>query len=539
MKQSITSINRPLLPVASVWMTGMIVAIFAWEIWDNKVYLDSYKGIGGYFVAICIATLIIFTIKGNLGAICRRICVFCLIFCIAAIKMGMFLSEHQPFPIEQLHITTDPLTIKAGIETRFKPTRTQNYLQASVQVLDIKERNLLNCRNLQALLILSKSATRQVPKPGELIQFKGTVKKITLKSDQFELLYPISRLNEPQLTIFIVDSQKQSAKNLVNETNIQILRTPNQPLTHIRDTILFKLESVTSSQDVTFLAGLVFGITDMMDPSLQDAYSILGISHLLAVSGMNIELLVRPCLWLLRKIRVWYRAAVLITICMIVFYGLLTDGGPSVVRAEIMGVTMLLSGLFQRKPDPLSALGLSCIICLWIDPTNLVNVGFEFSFLASLFLILFSAFLGTFLKRYKIPHGPAVAVFAAATAATLPIELYVFQQWSPYSIATNLILEPLMPVTMVTLLLVILSCFLCWPLAVVLGMILHGIVWILTIPVKWLFHHGVPILQVQQNEAIWSFAIYGIVAVFLGWGGKIGKTMHMDSGSGKDRNTET
>ncbi|UOF88904.1 ComEC/Rec2 family competence protein [Fodinisporobacter ferrooxydans] len=277
-----------------------------------------------------------------------------------------------------------------------------------------------------------------------------------------------------------------------------------------------KLRNVLPEEDVSFVFGLMFGDTHGIRPDVKQSFTILGISHILAVSGMNIELLICPLQWTFRFFRIPFRASNALTCVLITCFGWLADGGASVMRAVLAGNIKLIGDICNRKSDPLTALACSSLVCTWLNPFSIADLSFEFSFMASLFLILFSS---SFQKRFmNIPllRHMNMEIYCAATAATIPIQLYVFKQWSPYSVLANLLYEPLIPLVMIAILILLATSLVLPPIAYGMGFILHPLLWILDVPPVWFMNHaGIYIVSFNQQEVTWSLGIYALAAAWL------------------------
>jgi ComEC/Rec2-related protein len=511
-------VSRPLVPLAVIWIGGMTSAVFAvdlqtWWGLSNHWFLIFWIGILG----IVFSGLMIRRDKRERGRfVWTSFGVYGIAFVVASawsFLYGIYPAIQRGVPASFFHHLC---TLEAEVVSLPMPVQDRKTYQIKVQTHWIEANTRIHKRVNGVVAVSPSSFSRLSLQTGQVIQVTGILKPVVLQHSNFDIWRPIRKQSDIQ---FVLDPKQQTkgAKPHMSPNLIRILPGSLPLRIQIRNSILNKIEEITSKADRIFLQGVLFGITDAMEPDLREAYTLLGISHLLAISGMNIELVIRPCMWVLRILRVRNPLAVIVTACLIVGYGKLTEGGPSVDRAVIMGVVMLGAHVFRRKADPLSALSFSTILCLLIDPTNLGNVGFHFSFLASLFLILFSTYLTTVFRNLRVPASSAIAVYVAATAATLPIQLYVFRLWSPESVFLNLMLEPLLPVGMVCSLLAAFASFLCLPLASVLGYFLHGFAWMMTVPAKWLYEHGILVLQVEATEAVWSYLIYGMMGIVLFW----------------------
>ncbi len=131
---------------------------------------------------------------------------------------------------------------------------------------------------------------------------------------------------------------------------------------------------------------MFFGRRDALTPDDRDAFAISGTAHLLAISGLHIQL-VCALFWRMlgwaglsrRKSAGWVLAG-----CAA--YCLLTGSSPPAVRATVMFAAYVAATFFQREAEPLSALASAALIILSYSPHDLFSVGFQLSFLAVLSL---------------------------------------------------------------------------------------------------------------------------------------------------------
>ncbi|BAU15678.1 ComEC/Rec2-related protein [Leptolyngbya sp. NIES-3755] len=169
---------------------------------------------------------------------------------------------------------------------------------------------------------------------------------------------------------------------------------------------------------------------------LKNAFSKIGLSHALAASGFQVSLILSVLLTLTQRlpgaVRFGIGAAGLI-----VFMGL-TGMQPAVFRAVVMGFAVLFGILFERRVKPLNSLLIAAIILLVINPLWIWNLGFQFSFLATLGLLVTVPAITKRLDWLPTVIVPAIAVPIAALLWTLPLQLFAFGMVSPYCIPANI-----------------------------------------------------------------------------------------------------
>ena len=190
---------------------------------------------------------------------------------------------------------------------------------------------------------------------------------------------------------------------------------------------------------------ILYGDKSYLSTEDLNDYRNTGVVHLFAVSGLHVGLLVAVLVWLLSKCSVKGRAQ-FVTITVFLFvYCLLCSFTPSVVRASIMAICLLLSKLFSRKYDPLNALSLAGIILLALSPMSLFSTGFQLSFCATFGIIFLSRLFNLvhFKNSFVQELWNAVRITISAQMGVAPLIFYYFGWISAWSILANLLLVPL------------------------------------------------------------------------------------------------
>ena len=199
---------------------------------------------------------------------------------------------------------------------------------------------------------------------------------------------------------------------------------------------------------------------------------------MLAVSGSHITYIISAFSILMEKKN--KRITKILTIIFLIFFMALTGFTASVVRASIMGILILTSGLVHRKSDTINNLGISSLIILICNPYTIIDAGFWLSFAGTMGIILLEEPINSYFQKFKIckikPISWIINSFTITFAANIiiiPIMAYMFSTFSMTFWISNILAAPVMEfVTIYGFLIYFISIFLL-PLAKFLGIILN------------------------------------------------------------------
>jgi len=196
--------------------------------------------------------------------------------------------------------------------------------------------------------------------------------------------------------------------------------------------------------DISMLMqGMVLGTRTNLAEEVINDFQRTGVFHLLAISGFNIGIIIILCFFVLSLCRVKPKLKASITICIVLFYVLITGAAPSAVRAGIMGVIYLLAIVLDRENDVFSSLACAALLMLIYNPFYIYDVGFQLSFAATLGIVLWTSRLKQCFNRLPTWLANLLAVSCAAYLATLPIIIYHFYKVSLVGLVANILIVPL------------------------------------------------------------------------------------------------
>ena len=222
----------------------------------------------------------------------------------------------------------------------------------------------------------------------------------------------------------------------------------------IRHRITETFARILPSEEATFLSGLTIGARGEFSPELSDAMQKSGTTHLVALSGYNISILV----YVVMSTLLFFmprRAALVVATHVIIGFVMMTGAESSVVRAAIIGFIILASFEIGRVRDFRNIILASCLLMVLLSPKVLVfDIGFQLSFLSLLGIVYIGPLL---MHAFGVKEGEnagflswktsAIATLSAQLA-TLPILIGSFGYFSPISLFSNIAILEFIPITM-------------------------------------------------------------------------------------------
>lgn len=219
------------------------------------------------------------------------------------------------------------------------------------------------------------------------------------------------------------------------------------------------LNSFMSETNASLAYSVLFGDRSNLDDGVRQNFSVSGIAHLLAVSGLHIGFICAILLFALQKLRPFYKFIIIAIFLGI--YATLCNFSPSVVRASIMCLAFLGFGLLGKQYDFLNSIGIAGIIILLIWPCSVFDPSFQMSFLSVLAIGMMLKPLSKLFQKIKIPKklAEAMAIDLSTTLAILPIMAIYYGNLSALCWFANLICIPLFAMAYMFLFVLTFVCF--------------------------------------------------------------------------------
>ena len=309
----------------------------------------------------------------------------------------------------------------------------------------------------------------------------------------------------------------QNINGTINSSNIKVLEKnkANKIMARIfkiKEKIRNRAHTILKDKSYSIFLALILGDTSCIDEQTQENFRDSNMSHILAISGMHISYIVIGITIVLNK-SLGKKLSKIITIFILLIYILLTGFSPSIVRASIMGIMILLGGIIHRKNDVFTSMSISLFIILIYNPYLITNMGLQFSYIGTLGIILFRNNVLKILnkgKKNKSKIKEILSVTISAQILIFPLMIFHLNTFGIYFLITNVLISLIIgPV-------------------IILGFILLSIFNFIIYVVSKIFNLGIELILIISNIAklpfskiyirtpkIYEILIYYIISFFI------------------------
>ena len=216
----------------------------------------------------------------------------------------------------------------------------------------------------------------------------------------------------------------------------------------VRNDISIRFLSVLGIEKGSLVNGLLLGLKSEIPACIADLFRQLGVSHLLAVSGLHVGLITLILYQVLLTLSIPRIPRVFLITGFLIFYCFLTGGSPSVIRSSLMSVMLIISPVLKRRYVALNAVAASAVILLLVNPFMIRDLGFQFSYTA-----VFGILMAYPKIRKQLPVKnlnniwkyvlDMISVSLSAALFTAPVALFYFNSVQLASMFLNLLVIPL------------------------------------------------------------------------------------------------
>ncbi|MDR6846770.1 ComEC/Rec2 family competence protein [Flavobacterium granuli] len=223
----------------------------------------------------------------------------------------------------------------------------------------------------------------------------------------------------------------------------------------LRTRIIQNLEkSKFNNKELNVAVALIMGQQQDIDPEIIQDYQYAGAVHILSVSGLHIGFILLFVSFALKPFPNTKKGTfvkLLITLAIMLLFGILAGLAPSVVRSVTMFSFVAIGQYLRRSVNIYHTLLVSVLLILLFQPSFLFDVGFQLSYVALFFIVWLQPLIANLWQpKNKIVNyfWDILTVSLAAQIGTLPLSIYYFHQFPGLFFITNIIVIPFLSIIM-------------------------------------------------------------------------------------------
>jgi competence protein ComEC len=436
---------RPVIPLLTALLCGMIVAPawpgFCW--WAAAV------------LALSSARLIV-CIRLHKSCCLAPLCMF---MALGYLSLQTWLTP--PYPANHVGQFSDDRKHRLSGTVAGRPVQYNGRLRFFLEAEEIEQSRAAVAVVGKIRVTVTGDRGRPLPeiRPGDRITLNGRIR-------------PIRNFNNPGG----FDYQRYMAFKAIRHSTycraagLTVLESaPPGPfgriIENLREEIVALIATTPEGDQRGVMQALLIGERSQIAPDLRHAFHRVGVSHLLAISGLHVGIVATLAFFLFQRLfaavpallwSAWSRKlAAVCAFLPVLLYACLSGMSPSTQRATLMVGVFLSTFLFQRDQDAINTLAAAALAILIISPPAVFTISFQLSF-AAVFWILYgmkqassrgpggaNPQTGGPLHRFLSRGLKFVLVSTFATLGTVPLVLLHFNHISLIGIPANCVLVPL------------------------------------------------------------------------------------------------
>lgn len=421
-KKGVTVIKRPVFWILLAFVLGEVIAVFDLNIAVpcivlaiiviRKIIIKAYEDMGA-FVVIFFTLITGFMLMSN--EITTRNHIYDL-------KENTVIVQGKIYKIENTAFGTNIYLKGVEVENGEKSVSVKRIFVNTEKIPNVKIGNIIKVR-------------------GKLRQFEEAANKGNFDSRKYYLSLGFYEKIEAG-TIEVINSDYSGIR---------------QGLYELRMEIIERLEKLCSDNNGIFsiinnkngiIGAIILGDKTDIDSDIKELYSVSGIAHILAISGLHISFIGMAIYrFLRRRFRFLFSAAV--SIPVVLSFGIMSGFGISTIRAIIMFILKIIGEVLGRKYDAITAISLAGLVLLVQNPFVVCNSGFQMSFGAIIAIVLILPIVEEILNT----DNKIIKVLSANFTISLvmnPILAWNYYELPTFSFLLNIVVVPLMSVVIVS-----------------------------------------------------------------------------------------
>lgn len=438
----------PALTIATLFSFGILIG--------KKIDLPT-----AFLFAIattCVVVAIIYLVRTRTrkdDSIALSICLLVLILSVGAFKISVDSDSSSSSTIR----TTGLVEVTGRViepPTRFN-ARTRFTLKALV-ISDSGEARSIETNTLVTVTRRKRDSVEVVFPYGSIVRLKGQIGRPSAERNPGE--FDARKYYEAQGVSFVMRVKGYENIAVIDSNSIDNAYTwlMKRVVVPVRSYMLALIDQTVGGEEGELLKGIYIGERGGIPFATRTAFANSGISHILAVSGSNVIVVLLFCSILFNLLRMPRSLSIVLTLAAILFYMLLTGSQPPIVRATVMAFVFQLGKLLGEKSNGLNSLGVSALLILGYDARQFFDVGFQLSFAAVLSLVYLYPIAVSWLPSFRrgswwrklIDYSAKLVVATfVATVGTLPMIAVYFGRVSIVGLLTNVLVVPLVGASVV------------------------------------------------------------------------------------------
>ena len=324
-----------------------------------------------------------------------------------------------------------------------EPDRRPLQTKYTVGVEDILQEDGMIQRGIKGNVLVTDRETLKAYTIGDRVSIRGTLTRPT-KIDTFHYDHYLSRFGIYSVMYW---AEMAPEKDLLQDYSLstRIRKT----LFALKERFEEQINAIFPEPHASFMAGLLTGSRRGIPKDLLEDFNTTGLTHIIAISGFNITIIITlmtsALVWLPPKKRL--APSIIAIIIFVIFVG----AEAAVVRAGIMGILGLVALHIGRMRHTRLLILWTAFFMLSVNPHYLwYDAGFQLSFLATVGLMELSPLLArlTSVIPTMLSIRESVQMTIAAQLAATPVILLLFARISIIAPLTNLLVTPLIPIVM-------------------------------------------------------------------------------------------
>lgn len=315
----------------------------------------------------------------------------------------------------------------------------------------------------------------------------------------------------------------------------------------VREKLEYVIDSKLPKRESNLFKSMIYGNDTNLDEDIKENFTKLGLSHLLAVSGSNVGIVILVLSFLFKKFKVNIVVSFVITSTSIFIFCAISDFEISVIRASIISIVVLFASLISVKLNKYIAITIAFILIIIYNPCSIFNISFILSFTAFMGILLFSFQINSWFNLYiikiigfynikSIKEGKSklqisilhkllklisniLSLYLSVQIPIMPIQIYFFNSFSVISILSNLVIYVFTSLQLILGFLFILFCKLPY-ISDVLANLNYLILWIIIQIINILMKFNILEIRLPKPDFLSIFCYY-ILVIFTFYNYKI------------------